>query len=506
MTLAVPHLHGRRSEEGRIRSLRIVVLMLLALAAGALAGAISAPAAAEVGTPKPTVEASAAYDSWLAYDPPPSTPGVVCLVDSGIDLNPDTEAALVGSDALYPETNTGDEIAALMSPIEPGDHPDGHGTLMAMLISAPLNGWGLVGLAPSSVRVFNMKALDHGSTTFSEEAIAGGIERCVRLHESTIPSLNVISLSLAGESSPTPAEESEAEQEIVHARDVGISVVAAAGNDAGAVEFPASYAPVLAVGADNAGAAPGTLCAFSAFGERLDLLAPGCDTQIGGIEGAFQDTGEPSLSNGTSQATALASAALSALRAYAPSLSLQSTEGCLTSTTVNGELDVAAAFDACGLGANVEEGEHEEAAVEAASSSAGDSTSSSGSQTNSSQSTERVVNVKVCSTQCSTSKPGSSTVHTSSFERRCAAPRLAAAARHGTTWRLRVRRRASGCVLRARARSERHRRLRWHMLAGHGAQRLTVRAPAGTRLEVRFQSPSGAAAPSRWVTVAEGHN
>ena len=57
----------------------------------------------------------------------------------------------------------------------PGGHPDGHGTYMAMIMAAPANGWGMVGLAPTSVRVYNLKVLAAGQTTFSFPEYAAAI-------------------------------------------------------------------------------------------------------------------------------------------------------------------------------------------------------------------------------------------------------------------------------------------------------------------------------------------
>jgi hypothetical protein len=53
----------------------------------------------------------------------------------------------------------------------------------------------------------------------------------------------------------------------------------------------------------------------------------------------------------------IVSAAEASMRAYSPTLSYSQAQGCITSTLANGgNLDVAAAFDACGLGQVVSEG------------------------------------------------------------------------------------------------------------------------------------------------------
>ncbi|MHB8492564.1 MAG: S8 family peptidase [Solirubrobacteraceae bacterium] len=332
--------------------------MANALAASAALVLCSAvPAGAEVGGPgTPTVQAVAAEATWLAYAPPPAVPGVVCLVDSGVDPNPDTNAAVVGGQAIAPETGTTDEIARLEPRVQPGNHPDGHGTLMAMTMAAPRNGWGMVGIAPTAVRVYNMKALPAGETEFPFSYYAVAIKDCERLRTDAVPAVSVASLSLGGSQLPTETELARLANYVGAAHHQALDVVAAAGNESGAVLYPAAYAGILAVGAGDASAPPGSLCAFASRGEGLDLVAPGCDGAIGGLEAAFADDGSPALGSGSSQASAIVSAVLAAMRAYAPSLTWEVAEHCLMESAVNGSLAAARAFDACGLGGVVAEG------------------------------------------------------------------------------------------------------------------------------------------------------
>ncbi len=153
----------------------------LAAAASVIAGLCGSgsPAWAEVGVPVATVQAVAADAQFLEYAPPPAAPGVVCLIDSGVDPNPDTTPILVGSDALQAGTDTADELSKLSPRVQPGNHPDGHGTYMAMIMAAPVNGWGMVGIAPTSVRVYSVKALAAGRTRFSFAVYANSIVHCV---------------------------------------------------------------------------------------------------------------------------------------------------------------------------------------------------------------------------------------------------------------------------------------------------------------------------------------
>lgn len=444
-------------------------------------------ATAEVGVSTPTAQAIFAKAAWLAYAPPPPVPGVVCLVDSGVDANPDTEAELAGSHELYPETGPGDELARL-SPLVDG-HPDGHGTLMAMLIAAPLNGWGALGIAPGADRVYDMKALAAGSVNFHDQILAAAINSCARLQESEYPAMRVINLSLGGEAVPEPSVASEVENAITNAKRQGIIVTAAAGNTGGPISAPAAYPGVVSVGAADAGGAPGTLCGFSARG--ADVLAPGCDTQVGGIEGAWQDTGEPNVSQGTSQADAIDSAVSDAMIAYEPTLTASQTENCITSTVDSGEIDAAAAFDACGLSSVVEAGT---AAQPAPSPSAG----AAGSNGQSSQ-TPGTVTVSCGAAQCSQSHQTTSSVRLESFERACPRPQIAHATLAKGLARVVTRRAVAGCQLQARLKAAHSRR--WQIVRQRAVSALQFSAGRDARIQVRLSNTSGLVAPSAWMTI-----
>lgn len=325
------------------------------------ATALCAPVSAEVGVPAGTVQQAAANALFLQYAPAPPTPGVVCLVDSGVDPNPDTTPILAGSYALSPNTNTEDELAALNPPLA-GGHPDGHGTYMAMIAAAPANGWGMVGIAPTSVRVFNLKALAAGHTTFPFSEYGTAISYCQAL-SSSMP-IAVVNLSLGSGTQPSGGEVETLENYVQAANAHGVGVVAAAGNEGGEVQAPADVPGVLGVGASDANPANlGVMCSFSNRGPGLALLAPGCGSQTepggggNGIEIAFSDDGEPAWANGTSEAAAIVSAVEASMRAYSPTLTYSQVQGCIASTLTGGSnLNVAAAFEACGLGQVVDEG------------------------------------------------------------------------------------------------------------------------------------------------------
>ena len=346
----------------------------------------TASASAEVGAaPEPTTQSAALNASWLAFTPPPPTLGVVCLVDSGVDPTPDTTAIVVGSQvspaALAdggPE-GTGDNEAA--DPANDVDgHPVGHGTEMAMLTAAPANGWGMVGIAPTSVRIFSEKATPAGSTTFPFNDYESAINACDLLKPSD-PGMSVISLSLGGQPSVDQVLLTSFDAAVAAAEQrYGMNVVASGGNDGGGLLFPAADPSVLSVGA--ADTTSHALCTdppniFSAsWGPGGNLLAPGCNGSIG-VDEAFEDDGAAAWGTGSSQATALVSAVLASMRAYAPSLTYAQAQECLISTASGLFVNVASAFTACGLSQIVADGQAAEAAANAAATTTTTTTSTS---------------------------------------------------------------------------------------------------------------------------------
>jgi hypothetical protein len=305
------------------------------------------------------VQQAAADALFLQYAPPPPHPGIVCMVDSGVDPNPDTTPAVVGSYSLQQGGDTADELAKLNPPID--GHPNGHGTYMAMVMAAPQNGWGMVGIAPTSVRVYNVKALPSGQGTFPFSYYDDALHYC-QLHMPALPGLDVVNLSLGGAQAPSSSDLATLRSDVVGAHNHGLNVVAAAGNSGGALESPAAVNGVFAVGAADASSPNlGVFCSFSNRGPQLQVIAPGCGSQSGpesgGLDMAFEDDGSPAWGQGTSEASAEVSAVIASMRAYEPTITVSEAEQCVTSTEVRGgNLDVAQAFRACDLGAIVDQG------------------------------------------------------------------------------------------------------------------------------------------------------
>lgn len=275
-----------------------------------------------------TSQAAAARAGDATWAPAPTAPAAVCLVDTGVDENADT-GNVVARVALDDEPPTDVDTAG---------H---HGTLMAMIASAPPNGFGMVGLAPS-VHIVSVRAARAGQPGFSFGDIRAGIRRCKQLREAY--NIRVVSLSLGAAGPVDPGSLALLENAIDTVRAAGLNVVAAAGNGGGAPDLPAAYPPVLAVGAATTGGAP---CSFSATGADVDLYAPGCPLDV-----ALPD-GQPASASGTSEAAVLVAAALAQLRGLRPDLDAAGAEALLVAGASRAggvpALDVDAAFRAAGL-------------------------------------------------------------------------------------------------------------------------------------------------------------
>lgn len=274
---------------------------------------------------------------FLAFSPAPAQPGGLCLVDTGVNVNPDTQAALAARIAI--DNGTGDDTS-----------PELHGTVMAMMAAAPRNGWGMVGTAPTSIKIVSVRILSPGQTTFPSTYYTDGIATCLQRRAQY--NINTINLSLGSQETPSSEEYEALSNEIETANNDDVAVVAAAGNDnGGPLDYPAAYPTVLSVSALDT--ATGGYCPFANKGTGLRLIAPGCD-----LLGADPLTGTEKYDywQGSSEASVITAAALTAMRAYNPNLSVQAAENDLTSAHT-GVLDIAASFRLAGLGQIVAQGE-----------------------------------------------------------------------------------------------------------------------------------------------------
>jgi hypothetical protein len=310
-----------------------------ALIGAAVLLAACVPAANADESAMPTTQARAYNADWVPYLDPPEKPAAVCLVDSGVNITPDTpadspEGPIVKRLALDggPGTAAGSSWEAL------------HGTRMAMVGAAPVNGWGAVGFWPG-VRIVSIRAIATGATAFTFNSYSRALQLCSS--SSRAERIVAVNLSLGCDCEPTQAESALLRDRITAAHANDESVIAAAGNTGGAVTSPANELGVMAVAAGDRW---GGLCSFSSRGVGVDLLGPGCEDDL-----ADPLSGAPwaGYSGGSSGAAMTASVVVALLRSYRPDLDWKAAEAFVAKSaraSDNGPvLDVEKLFRAAGL-------------------------------------------------------------------------------------------------------------------------------------------------------------
>jgi hypothetical protein len=301
---------------------------------------------ASAATPAVTAQAREADAAFLAYAPAPAAgAGALCLVDTGVHANPDTQPGLLASYAI--DTSTTDDV-----------DPHGHGTSMAMIAGAA--GQGMIGAWPA-LKIVSVRATDAPppgqQPSFEFNNYRDGLRTCLRY--ATQDKIRAVDLALSSQIPPSPDQAQLFATDLATVERQDIAVVAAAGNNPGPVQEPGVEPGVFAVGADTA--QPGTLsstavgapCSFTAT-QGVALYAPGC-----GLDVADPFSDQPSCcADGTSQASAFTAAVIVALMSYDPTLTYTKAEQLLVSNAApSGDLDVGAAFRADGLGQVVTAGQ-----------------------------------------------------------------------------------------------------------------------------------------------------
>ncbi len=224
---------------------------------------------------------------------------VVAVVDTGVDLgNPEFAGRLTaGRDFVNGDASAQDD--------------EGHGTHVASIVAAAAdNGLGGSGVAPAT-RIMPVKVLDAqgGGSSFD---VAQGIRWAAD------SGAKVINLSLGSRDFAQVIAEA-----VAYALSKDVVVVAAAGNSAAAVEYPARLPGVLAVSAVDRQLA---LASFSNRGPEVDIAAPGVDilaTLPGGRMAAWP---------GTSMAAPFVAGAAALVRAVSPDLTQSQVAARLTAT------------------------------------------------------------------------------------------------------------------------------------------------------------------------------
>jgi len=197
----------------------------------------------------------------------------VGVLDTGIDKDhPDLDGNIKG----------GTNYVGKGRRVNPGawDDDNGHGTHVAGIIAAENNDIGVVGVAPEA-SLYGVKVLDRNGSGWLSDVIAG-LDWCVANN------MDVVNMSLGTDS------DIQAFGDACNAASTaGLLLVAAAGNDGDAVDYPAAYDSVIAVAAtDSLDARP----YWSSFGPEVAIAAPGV-----GIYSTYKGGGYDTLS-GTSMA------------------------------------------------------------------------------------------------------------------------------------------------------------------------------------------------------------
>jgi subtilisin family serine protease len=198
----------------------------------------------------------------------------ICLLDTGIDYNhPDLAANFKGGKDFINSDN------------DPLDD-NGHGSNVAGIAAAVLDGAGVVGVAPEA-HLYAGKVLNRfGSGSISD--VIAGIEWCVDEH------VQIISMSL-GSSTGSVAWKNA----LNAAYSDGVLIVAAAGNSGNCegtgnnVRYPARYDSVIAVAMTDQN---DLRHCKSATGSKVELSAPGVNIKSTSFNGAYFTNSGTSMS------------------------------------------------------------------------------------------------------------------------------------------------------------------------------------------------------------------
>lgn len=246
--------------------------VVVAAALLAVAGPAGGIAAASTDHQPPIL---AAYNlDWIEHVPdsawklPPEERPVICLLDTGVAVTPDT-----------PAENPRGPIVARLDLDGRGGEPQGttplhlHGTQMASIIGAPRNDWGTVGVLPQA-RIVSVRVTVGFDTFMTPAAVGRGLDLC--LGWGAVRNIAVAAIVVAeSRYADRPSEVDYWERQAGRVRKAGAAFVGAVGNSPNAFEVaPVALKDAIAV---SAGDSSGSRCAFAPVTAQQTLIGPGCD-------------------------------------------------------------------------------------------------------------------------------------------------------------------------------------------------------------------------------------
>lgn len=186
-------------------------------------------------------------DAELSWTATTGDPVKVGIIDTGIDRNhPDLLANIKGGVSTVNYTSNYKD-------------DNGHGTHVAGITAALNNTAGVVGVGPD-IDLYGIKVLNRRGSGYLSDVIEG-------IDWAIANGMQVINMSLGTNSNIQSFHDA-----VIRTNQAGIVQVAAAGNDGGAVDFPAAYPEVIAVSASDI---YNNIASWSSRGPEVDLAAPG---------------------------------------------------------------------------------------------------------------------------------------------------------------------------------------------------------------------------------------
>lgn len=217
---------------------------------------------------------------WDRLPRPPGGRGaVVAVLDSGVAYRSDVPFRR--SPAL-PRWKFVRGYDAIDDDPRPHDR-SGHGTHVAALIAQGANAASVLRGVASGARIMPIRVLDRRGAG-DEADIGRGIRFAVR------NGADVLNLSMVFDRRTRARDIPNLIAALDHARDRGVVVVAAAGNEGrGSIPYPARHPTTIATGATTIS---GCGAAYSNYGDRIDLVAPGGgdDADVPGDRNCHPDT------------------------------------------------------------------------------------------------------------------------------------------------------------------------------------------------------------------------